>query len=223
MQIKQLVSTLPSGVYSVRHIAGLSPFSPNVHMLARCDMVTDGGGWLVIQRRLPKGKENFVRKWDDYENGFGDPEGEFWYGLKNIHALTSQNDVELRIDMVFEDDGSNFTWTYTTFKVDGASTKYTLNVGGGKGTGRDSFAYQNGRMFTTIDSDNDNYKTNCAYLMQAGWWYKDCYFSNLNGPHTGHSKYAKLIWNDGKTYRGVSNVEMKIRGKNCEVQKTCQL
>ena len=47
-------------------------------MLARCDMVTDGGGWLVIQRRLPKGKVNFVRKWDDYENGFGDLEGEFW-------------------------------------------------------------------------------------------------------------------------------------------------
>ena len=35
----------------------------------------------------------------DYVNGFGDLEGEFWYGLENIHCLTTQEDVELRIEL----------------------------------------------------------------------------------------------------------------------------
>ena len=63
---------------------------------------------VVIQRRLPNGTVNFTRDWNDYENGFGDLNGEFWYGLRNIHALTTQNDVELRIDMVRENDDSEF-------------------------------------------------------------------------------------------------------------------
>ena len=53
---------------------------------ARCDMETDGGGWLVIQKRI-NGSVDFYRNWTDYVYGFGDLEGEFWYGLENIHAL----------------------------------------------------------------------------------------------------------------------------------------
>ena len=97
-------------------------------------METDGGGWLVIQRRLPNGTVNFTRDWSDYENGFGDLNGEFWYGLRNIHALTSRDEVELRIDMVMEDDDSELSWTYQTFSVAGASDKYRLTIGGGVGT-----------------------------------------------------------------------------------------
>ena len=228
IQLKALVPVIPSGVYSVKHVAGQTPFSPSIHMLARCDMETDRGGWRVIQRRIPKGDLNFVRKWSDYENGFGDLNGEFWYGLRNMHALTSQNDVELRIDMVYKDNGKKLTWTYQTFKVAGASEKYKLTVGGGKGTGRDAMAIQNGQMFTTIDQDNDKARDNCGLVMQGGWWYNACYYSNLNGPHTlpstsGISRtYAKLIWNDGKSYRELSSVEMKIRLKKCDLpQETC--
>ena len=74
-------------------------------------------GWMVIQRRLPNGTVNFTRCWSDYENGFGDLDGEFWYGLKNIHYLTTRDDVELRVDMVKADDGTEQTWTYHTFRV----------------------------------------------------------------------------------------------------------
>ena len=90
-----------------------SPFSQG-YSKALCDMETDGGGWLVIQRRMPNGTVNFTRNWADYENGFGDLNGEFWYGLRNIHALTTENEVELRIDMVRESDGFEFHWTPQT-------------------------------------------------------------------------------------------------------------
>jgi len=32
-----------------------------------------------------------ISDWDEYEKGFGDPsEGEYWLGLANMRALTSQ-------------------------------------------------------------------------------------------------------------------------------------
>ena len=37
-------------------------------------------GWLVIQGRQD-GSVDFDRDWLDYEEGFGDLTGEFWYGL----------------------------------------------------------------------------------------------------------------------------------------------
>ena len=99
-----------------------SPFSVPItptKLLARCDMETDGGGWIVIQRRIVNGSVNFTRGWNYYVNGFGDLNGEFWYGLDNIHYLTARDDVELRIDMVMEDDESELTWTYQTFTIAG--------------------------------------------------------------------------------------------------------
>jgi hypothetical protein len=188
-------------------------------------MDTDNGGWIVIQRRLPNGTVNFTREWCDYEDGFGDLDGEFWYGLKNIHYLTSRDDVELRIDMVMEDDGSELTWTYQTFQVAGPSDKYRLTIGGGSGQGQDAMEYHNGMQFSTHDADHDKKEASppCAYEHQGGWWYNSCYHTNLNGPHETptlpgvHQNHAKLEWNDGSAYRDVASVEMKIRPEPCPI------
>ena len=161
-----------------------SPFGSSAVMLsARCDMETDGGGWMVIQRRVANGTVNFTRGWEDYVSGFGDLDGEFWYGLDNIHYLTTRDNVELRIDMVMEDDGSELTWTYQTFTVAGPEDKYRLTIGGGVGTRLDAMAYHNGQQFSTYDNDNDQCACNCALIHQGGWWYNSCYYANLNGPH----------------------------------------
>ena len=221
LQIKQLTSTTNSGIYTISDQQ--RPFTSDNHIEARCDMETDGGGWLVIQRRLPNGTVNFTRDWSDYENGFGDLNGEFWYGLRNIHALTSRDDVELRIDMVLEDDDSELSWTYQTFRVASASDKYRLTIGGGVGTyGTNAMEYHNGQVFSTYDNDNDaSSRENCPFVHQGGWWYNSCYRANLNGPHTLPSTpgisttYARLIWNDGSTFRDVTSAEMKIRVKPC--------
>ena len=130
-----------------------SPFRSPSTVAARCDMDTDSGGWIVIQRRVANGTVNFTRGWCDYQNGFGDLEGEFWYGLNNIHHLTSQESVELRIDMIMEDDGSHLSWTYLTFRVAGPSDNYRLTIGDGQGPGRDAMAIQNQQQFSTYDND----------------------------------------------------------------------
>ena len=47
-----------------------------------CDLDTDGGGWIVIQRNKKDSAVHFSRNWADYEKGFGDLNTEFWYGLE---------------------------------------------------------------------------------------------------------------------------------------------
>ena len=138
-------------MYKVKNVLG--PFNHG-YVEVHCDLETDGGGWLVIQRRLPNGPVNFTRDWADYENGFGDLNGEFWYGLRNIHALTTQDEVELRIDMVREEDGSEHSWTYQTFRVAGASDNYRLTIGDreGESSEYDAMVHHNGQQFSTYNN-----------------------------------------------------------------------
>ena len=197
---------------------------------AHCDMETDGGGWIVIQRRNASlGTVNFYRNWEDYVNGFGDLDGEFWIGLENIHELTNQQDVELQVT-VWNDD-ETITWNYTTFRVASAASKYYLSVSGGTGDGvTDGLAYSNGRQFSTFDRDNDQYKyLNCASSYQGGWWYYRyryssggtlCTRANLNGRHESTSSNARLFW--GSPGNNYDNSEMKIRSKTCGLGKPKQ-
>ncbi|BFZ03927.1 hypothetical protein BsWGS_06967 [Bradybaena similaris] len=73
---------------------------------ALCDTETDGGGWIVIQRRT-KGDVDFYRGWADYKNGFGTPDTDYWIGLDVIHNLTSQSkssevNVPIHVRIVLE-------------------------------------------------------------------------------------------------------------------------
>ena len=187
-----------------------------------CDMETDGGGWIVIQRRLPTANVNFTRNWRDYENGFGDLDGEFWLGLETIHELTTKADVEL-MTTVRNESGPVITWTHQVFRISGPDTYYVLNISGGQGPGYDALAYHNRYRFSTYDSGY----TSCAYNRQGGWWYRNCgVLANLNGPHVrpnlpGVSKnYGRLFWYDDRSYKYYTNVEMKIRPKSC---KSCSV
>ena len=178
---------------------------------ARCDMETDGGGWLVIQKRI-NGSVDFYRNWTDYVYGFGDLEGEFWYGLENIHCLTTREDVELRIE-VGNETTPFIVWTYQLFQVGGAETNYTLTIGEGEGTsGADNMAYHNGMQFSTRDRDNDGFSGgNCATKWGGAWWYNNCWNSHLNGKHTRHSSGSPstvLYWSGHYT-----KAAMKIRPK----------
>ena len=225
--MKKLLPKASSGIFDFKIFCGgpSEPFSSegtDFTLYAPCDMDTDGGGWMVIQRRVPGGTVNFTRDWQDYENGFGDLNGEFWYGLRNLHCLTAREEVELRIDMVLKKTNTKMWWTYQTFKVAGAGDKYRLTIGGAKGSaGKDGMAGHSGMHFSTYDQDNDKWGKSCAYAYQGGWWYNACYRTNPNGPHNTPSwagvsqSHAKILWHDGTAWQELSSVEMKIRAKNC--------
>ena len=80
------------------------------------------------------------------------------------------------------------------------------------GNVRDSLAYHSGSNWSTYDRDNDQRPNdNCAIIYKAGWWYKSCYRTHLNGffIKPGETQYSKhCIW-DGITY--ITFVEMKVK------------
>ena len=190
-------------------------------------METDGGGWVVFQRRMD-GTVDFYRNWTDYVKGFGDLNGEFWLGLNKIHRLTYANHFKrnmLRVDM--EDfEGVKKHAVYDSFLIMGSSREYEMQVSGyieSPGSAGDSLGYHSGMNFTTNDHDNDeNERYNCAKVHKGAWWYKLCHASNLNGRYLSgnhpNKTYADGInWNtwfsDGEKSRRYSlkTTEMKLR------------
>ena len=191
-----------------------------------CDMDTEGGGWTVILRRKRSilTNINFHRSWDDYENGFGNLNTEFWIGLRNMHCLTTRDDVDLMIDLR-DNNGNGMTWIYHDFKVNGSNDKYRLQIGEAEGPpgAYDAMAIHNGMPFSTYDSDNDDNSGNCAHLF-GGWWHgPDCYATGaiLTGLHTDTVQSSRLLWylggqlRDIGSYKYYHNVEIKIRPKSC--------
>ncbi len=212
-----------SGIYTIGQVCNENEYPFLVHDIhgeikARCDMETVDGGWLVIQRRVTGGTENFNRGWTDYENGFGDLSEELWYGLKNIHCLTTRDDVELRVELK-SSDGTKVTWTYQTFEVGGVSSKYRLSIGDGEGSSSYvNMVHSNNRPFSTRDRDNDANSGNCAARTDVGggWWWGNCGNAIVNAPH------ARIRVYFGGTWIYYEDVEMKIRPKSCVLKKQCQ-
>ena len=53
-----------------------------------CDMITNSGGWIVIQRNQKCSQLSFNINWRECKEGFGDLNKDFWAGLELMHTLT---------------------------------------------------------------------------------------------------------------------------------------
>lgn len=174
-----------------------------------CDMETDGGGWTVFQRR-ENGKTDFYRTWSEYSAGFGNLSEEFWLGNELLHNLTSVGPVSLRVDMRSGNDTAYAH--YANFSITSAERHYTLELSGYTGTAGDSMRYHNGRPFSTKDKDPDPLGIHCARAYMGGWWYKNCYKTNLNGLYGVNSNNQGIVWIDWKGKdSSIPFTEMKFR------------
>lgn len=202
-----------SGVYPLK--------LPDDHIMnVYCDLHTANGGWTVIQRR-EDGAVNFSRGWNSYAGGFGNVNGDYWLGNEVIHQLTYQTNYSLRIDML-DWEGNQAYAQWRNFRVAPETDFYRLYIsdfeGGNAG---DSLTYQSGMQFSTSDRDNDLWFAHCAEKDLAGWWYKDCGYSALNGvyveggpiPISADGIVRGIIWyhwNRRFAY-SLKRVEMKIK------------
>uniref|UniRef100_A0A665UNT2 Tenascin N n=1 Tax=Echeneis naucrates TaxID=173247 RepID=A0A665UNT2_ECHNA len=175
-----------------------------------CDMDTDGGGWLMLQRRNT-GKLDFMKRWRQYIAGFGNLTDEFWIGLDKIYELTNTpTQYELRFDLGL---GSERVYAvYDNFKIAPVKQKFKLTIGTYRGTAGDAMTYHQGRPWTTVDSDNDIALGNCALTHRGAWWYKNCHLANLNGKWGDNRHSMGVNWEPWKGHlTSLDFTEMKIR------------
>nr|BBG43818.1 tenascin XB [Pseudorca crassidens] len=177
-----------------------------------CDMETDGGGWLVFQRRMD-GKTDFWRDWEDYAHGFGNISEEFWLGNDALHSLTKAGDYSLRVDLR---DGDEAVFAqYDSFQVDSADEYYRLHLEGYHGTAGDSMSYHSGSVFSARDRDPNNLLISCAVSYRGAWWYKNCHYANLNGLYGSTVDHQGVSWYYWKGFDfSVPFTEMKLRPRS---------
>nr|XP_031363385.1 tenascin-X-like [Lonchura striata domestica] len=185
-----------------------------------CDMETDGGGWLVFQRRQD-GSTDFWRGWESYARGFGNISGEFWLGNEALHELTSATPTELRIDLRTARD-SAFA-LYRDFAVGSAEERYRLRVGAFSGTAGDALSYHSGSPFSTRDRDSRDPRDRrdpsgrprpppCAVAYGGAWWYRNCHYANLNGRYGTPRDHQGIHWFPWKGFNvSIPFTEMKLR------------
>ncbi|XP_059160751.1 fibroleukin-like [Physella acuta] len=180
--------------------------------VALCDTKTDGGGWIIIQRRV-LGDVNFTRAWNDYKHGFGSLSGDFWLGNDWISNLTMMGYNELRIDMTRK--GKQYYAHYDYFKVDNEAASYKIYLSSFSGNVQNNYglSYHDGMKFSTFDTDNDlRSDLNCAQVGRGGWWYRDCKYVYLNGVWRTTDAGTGIIWNElSSDGPFVDSVEMKVR------------
>ena len=212
-------SEFKSGVYSIK--VGMFSFY-NVW----CDMTSDDAGWMVIVRRSST-ETSFDRLYKDYEDGFGDLKGDFWFGLQYLQQLTNRRSYEMRLDMyeLWNDTKSTAHAHYSSFEV--TSPEYTLKLG--KFNGSDTNLLSNLGQFnkkpfsakkTKFDDSNICYST-----FRSGWWFteKNCVANTGETPGTVLTRsYNELNWYDisDTNYpfinsRTFSKYELKIRPTDC--------
>ena len=172
------------GVYFIRQ----GSFAKKVF----CDMTTEGGGWIVMQKRFD-GSVDFNRDWNNYKDGFGDVNaGEYWLGNEFVHQYTKANPAEMIVEGTAF-DGVRIAIKIKNFKLGDESSNYVLGYDAcvslttdkQNAKGCSDWAHSQNANFTTQDNDNDGCKNNCAVLSTGGWWYGSyCFIITPNSKYS---------------------------------------
>ena len=166
------------------------------------------GGWTRIMNRvkLEKGNLFFNRTWQDYKNGFGSIEDNYWMGLENMRNIIGNKRMQLRIEMFNKNDQIAFL-VYDYFNIDSESNSYKLTIWSKTdGNTYDTLSYHNSMKFSTFDRDNDQYPSDsCAKDYNGGWWFNYCYKMCPTCKSTTGESY------DGSNHIFFDNIKMMIK------------
>ncbi|XP_049549364.1 angiopoietin-1-like [Anopheles darlingi] len=194
-----------SGTYLIRVNNDSEPFK------VYCEQKSFGGGWIVFQYRFD-GSLDFYRGWNEFRDGFGDLNKEFWLGLEKVHQITRGRKHELIVEL--KDFNGTYKYArYDAFEIGSKSDQYDLkDLGNHSGTAGDAMSAFKGMKFSSKDRDNDVSTFHCAKDFEGAWWYKGCTRANLNGRYINEIDYRSMSWYFFKTnWQGLSYSRMMIR------------
>ncbi|XP_066933175.1 ficolin-2-like [Clytia hemisphaerica] len=200
-----------TGVYTIR-IEGFRLVD------VKCEMDFEDGGWIIMQQRFD-GSVDFHLFWDDFKEGFGDLNGEFWLGNEIVHQLTKNGDYEWYFKATAF-DGDVGESRYFPFVVDNEATNYLSTAT--KLSGISSLT--NNVQFTTRERDNDPRGAfNCAFKYGndkgGGFWYGACgaFYPNGEYHNSVGGTYQKYVyWNNYRGYsESLKETIMMIRKRSC--------
>ena len=180
-----------------------------------CDMTTDGGGWIVMQKRFD-GSVDFNRDWNSYRDGFGDVNGEHWLGNEFVHQYTNAYPTELIVEGIAFDDTQALA-KMQDFTLSDEVSKYVFEYEACHGLCKNLNYEGKGQKFTTLDQDNDGSNNeNCAQKYQGGWWFRECFFVFLNGKYSDvqsvTDRAEAIHWEEFRGfYKSLKKTTMLIR------------
>ena len=169
-----------------------------------CSYTVRGPGWTLIQKRVDN-TTDFDRTWQEYKEGFGRPEHNFWLGNENIHLLTKAHSYELLINLTLEGGGTRLR-AFPHFELLNEQDMYQLIIDASNRKDPYSLFKSNGTAFTTKDRRLPLRRNYLIADRSGGWWH-DC-----------SSDMCILAMNQNGLYDGLKDkmtslsvVEMKIR------------
>ena len=170
-----------------------------------CDMHPEHGiARIKIQARFD-GSVDFYRNWEEYRTGFGDPKGEYWLGLENIHKLTHGRSMEIKLEAYSFQDEKNHA-VYRNFWIEDEANYYRLHAGiFERGHDGDNWLFGDNMEFSTKDVERDiSANMNCAVKYPSGWWHSACFYMNFNGVYrqteTAPSPAEGIVWSSWKKW-----------------------
>ncbi|XP_076451902.1 microfibril-associated glycoprotein 4-like [Babylonia areolata] len=149
--------------YTISPLQAPSPFQVN------CRRVSSTRTYILDRRRTA---ESFTRSWQDYRDGFGSLDDDYWIGLENVHALTVDRDQELRVNIKVQNN-SNYLLSYQNFRVSDEGSGYRLYFNtSALNSDNDCLEPLHGVRFSTYDHDRDGSgAVNCAERKKGGFWF----------------------------------------------------
>ena len=191
-----------------------------------CDTcLSEGEGWIVVQRRMNNTVAFHNKNWEDYKKGFGDYRYNYWIGLEKLHAITSSGDYELFVGFSYflSNTLMRTFGIYGKFSVSDESQNYKVTIkdfsssrsGSMPNVDESVMLEHDGKEFSTPDSGHDNdgidhihcarhAVPNYGLVSFGGWWFglgnNNCLDVNLNGKYynslAGQNGPNRMDWQD---------------------------
>ncbi|XP_051020545.1 angiopoietin-related protein 3 [Acomys russatus] len=198
-----------SGVYAIR------PSNSQVFNVY-CE-TQSGSPWTLIQHRKD-GSQNFNETWENYKNGFGRLDGEFWLGLEKIYAIVKQSDYILRLELQDWKDSKHYA--EYSFHLGNGDTNYTLHVAEAAGNVPEALPEHKDLVFSTWDHRAKG-QLACPESYSGGWWWHDvCGENSLNGNYIKPRGKSKAEKRRGIYWRPQNGKLFSIKSSKMMVQPT---